>query len=291
MIRKQHRYPLAFVGWFVLLVAAFLAVNFRVLGPEFPYDVFPGAGWRPVEAVPADVYLLGTTALLGIGGLVLLGLLQKWSWLRTGRPAGLSSDGGLFPSPTLSGTVRGRNVRARTIRRRKSSNTARNDTTTTSYTVVEADLDAPVADGFAIERRLDDAGMLSGVLGSEGEGDGDGDGDIELVGETETVDPDVLSRQSRDALVDPTYFGRFSVGAVPDDRIGAVGTPKRTFLGAVGSGTLASTYSEDTHGDAGRITHESTGVILDAAEMERQVEAVVAVAEAVQEARRPAESS
>lgn len=94
---------------------------------------------------------VGPVAIIAVAGLGLLlaRYLDRQAWKETGRQAGLPAGGGpQFASgppersdrPTLTGTVDGRPVRARTY-----TTGGRGDSSET-YTVVEAELDTAVAD-------------------------------------------------------------------------------------------------------------------------------------------------
>lgn len=273
MVRKHSGYLLAYVAWSVVAMGGFFAVVTGIAPSPVPTSSLPALPVGPPElslfAAMVVVFLLGTAVIR---------LLQKLSWLRVGRRAGLSRESGLFPTPHLTGTVDGRSVRARTVTREEASSSEGNKSTKNSYTIVEVALDEEDPDGVVI-RRADDPGLVGSALG--GGPDAEGRDRIEVYDDSEELSRDeVLPGATQDALLAPAHFDTMSVGSGPQWLLDEGGPLTRSFFGALGSGTLAEQQSGDPHESAGWVTLESRGTVLDAEELASQVEATVAVAEA-----------
>lgn len=274
MVRKHSRYLLAYVAWSIVTMGGFFLL---VTGTAEGYVSVPDVPDSPVG--PPELSLFAVMVVVFLAGTAAIRLLQKLSWLRVGRTLGLSRDGGLFPSPPLTGEVRNRDVRARTIDREEQTEGAGNESNTNAYTVVDVELHDPVESGLVI-RRADEAGLVGNTLGDDPPEGRDRieayDADEEL-----SVD-DVLSGAAQDALLDPAHFDDLTVGAAPQWLLDENGPITRSFFGALGAGTLAEQVDGDVHEDADRVTLESRGVVLSSSELERQVQAAISVAESVE---------
>jgi hypothetical protein len=91
----------------------------------------------------------------------------------------------------------------------------------------------------------------------------------------------IRSGPAETALSDLTYFGGMSVGDSNDAVLDGVGGALVEAVGDVVDADVAGQV-RDSDGSASEVSHRTKGVILDGDEMARQVEAVVAVAEAVE---------
>lgn len=274
MPRKHSQYLLAYVAWSVVTMGGFFLV---VTGTA---EGFVSASSVPSAPVgPPELSLFAVTVVVFLAGTACIRLLQKLSWLRAGRTVGLSRDGGLFPTPPLTGEVGSRAVRARSIDREERTEGAGNESNTNAYTVVDVELQDPVEAGLVI-RRADEAGLVGSTLGDDPPEGRDRieayDADEELtVGE-------VLSGSAQDALLEPAHLDDLTVGAAPQWLLDENGPITRSFFGALGAGTLAEQVDGDVHEAADRVTLESRGVVLSPSELERQVRAAIAVAESVE---------
>jgi len=273
MIRKHSGYLLTFAAWAVVTMGGFFAVVVGITEPTFSIGDVPA-----VAGAPRELTAFGAMVVVFLSGTAVIRGVQKLSWLRVGRRAGLSREGGLFPTPHLTGTVDGRSVRARPVTREEQSTSEQNTSTKNSYTVVEVALEEPESEGIVI-RRADDPGLVGSALG--GGPDAEGRDRISVYDDSDELPTDeVLSGATQDALLAPAHFDTMSVGTGPQWLLDEGGSVTRTFLGALGSGTLAEQVSGDPHDEASWVTLESRGTVLNADELDRQVAAAVAVAEA-----------
>ena len=262
------------VLWAVVLsVAGGLLVS--AIGVAEPYVSPSDLPLTPPQAVGASFGIL-------ILGVILSKALDALAWRRTGKRAGLTPDGGLNPvgKPALTGTVHGRDVRARTDTRGGGNNSP-----SRTYTVVETTLQTPVewtamvapADSAEIHHlpsvdtdtehwtTIDDQFAVWGDISEE-----------QMRG--------VLSGRVREMLrtlgsgvmvgdVGEEVLNQFAA-SIPDDADGVSATAASGLLGAVG----ADGESEHSR----QVTHKDRGALYDADELERRAEAVAAVAEAVE---------
>lgn len=146
-------------GWFLVVMAATIAAY---SGQAEPY-VSP----RALPEGPLAMFGLAAGAILA-GWLVLSAAertLERSRWKRAGRDAGLSPEGGgLFGRPDLVGTVEGREVRARTLTRKRRSGGPEGSTTRKTFTIVEARLDQPAEHGLVVTP-ADGTEISSGATG------------------------------------------------------------------------------------------------------------------------------
>lgn len=271
------------VLWLVVVVAGggITAAYSGAAAPIVAPSSLPGA---PVYAFPAVAAIL-------VGGLAASASLDRRAWRRMGEKAGLSpesaglfenpSDGTreLLPAPVLSGTVRGRPVRVRTYS--TSSGGSSNRTTT----VVEADLERPV-EWAAMLARESDGGVASiPDLGSMEVTAVDGE--FSVVGDLpHSVAEELLDQRVRDAL--SVVDGGVAVGDVADAAVDAIRASLEggdtSLLGDLADGVLGLVDDGDD-GPSERVVHRSEGLLLDGEKLERRLDAVVAVAESVDDSQ------
>lgn len=271
LVRKHSLYQLALLLWGTLSFGVSIAV---FTGNAEPY------------VTPADLPIQGPVALFGTGlvsllaGAFVLGRLKRRSWKRTGRAAGLTPDGGFLGTPDLEGTVDGRAVRARTITRRTGSG-GEGGSNRTTYTIVEADLAEPTEHGLL-------------VAPGDGTDVGTGSVNVDLDQLTTTVDGvaavadsdalarDTLTQRVVDALDEPGRLEVVLVGNAADVLTDQLPD---------GSGLTGSLFShakskiaDEMAGDAGTVSTEDKGLVLNATELEAQVAAVAATADSFERA-------
>lgn len=232
--------------------------------------------------------LVGPVAIiaLAIFGLATSQYLDKRAWEQAGQQVGLRADGrSQFSSrppmlargdePTLSGTVNGRPVRAWTYTTGQGEGS-----TTKTFTVVEAELDSPVE--------------WHAAFGTPEALEGPADHPIDAVN-TQTIDgvkirgdisaelaQDVLTPRVRDAVT--SIEGEVAVGNITANLMSDV---QETLDGDDG-GMLGSLTGgmPDMAGDAGEgpsrtVEHRGQGLLTEASELERRIDIVTAVADAV----------
>lgn len=233
---------------------------------------------------------------VAVAGLVVVGLavsvvMDRMAWTRTGRQVGLESEGArlvgnppggdreLLPAPVLSGSVRDRDVRARTYTVSTGSGDSGSSTT---YSVVETELSTPVewtglfAAGAGAQ--FDDLAQLGSMESKTV------DGGYSVAGEApadvaEAVLGDQRVRDALDAAEGPVAVGDVTsavVGAMSDSLEGSSGMG-----GSLAQGMLSLAEDGDS-GPSQWVRFRSEGLLLDADTMEQRGEAVAAVAEAVE---------
>jgi hypothetical protein len=258
MVRKGEIHLLAKV---LLPVTAFGGV----------YVVYSGA------VVPSPGVPSGDTAVLvlafvaaGVAYAVAAALATR-SWKRAGSEAGLSADGlglGIIGDPTLSGTRRGRTVRARTTKRTTGASAADRSQEET-FTIVEADLDRPAEAGAVVGPR--DLDFTDEDRAYRHETDG-----MAAVSDASAAPEALLSGEAAAALsgidLDDQVYAGDAAGLVPDSGGGTLATMAR----GLAKGQIP--------GDGGTVSHEAKGLERDGESLDRRIEAVVAAAEAFETA-------
>ncbi len=276
MGRKHLVYKIVLVVWLFASVGVILAAYDSSFGPDLPQP--------PQFAGRGTVFVV--IAAAWVGGLVVLKVVRNRDFHSTGRQAGLEPTGsGLLGLPDMTGTVRGRTVRVRTVKRKLSSTGGSQGSSKEFYTVVEADLDRPAEAGVIVTpasgARTSSTRTTVEVTPEEADVV---DQDLAAVGTSEAVTRAVLSGRSREALLalddlDLVYVGNAAaaLGEEPADT-------SDSMLGSmVGKGNAVI---DRIPGDADRVSVETYGLVLDADRLRRQAEAVAAVAEAFEEATR-----
>lgn len=267
IISKRGLYRFAMVGWATVVSAAVVLVLSGTAEPYVSASAVPING--PLE-------MFGVTAGLFVAGGIVISQLEKGSWKRAGKQAKLTPGGwGVFGKPPLEGTIDGRPVRARTVKRRTGSS-GEGGSSKSTFTVVEAELSATASDGLILSPG--DAAVLSGEsvnvdLGPETTTIGE----IGVVG-SQPLARDVLTTRVSDALQQPETTEAVYAGNATDLLLDAIPDADGLISGAI-TGTMASGIEKRLPSDAGTVRTEQKGVILNATELEAQATAVAAVAE------------
>jgi hypothetical protein len=274
------------VVWLVALpVAAGLVAT--AAGAAEPYLYPSDLPVAPFQGVIAGFGVL-------VVGIVVSGILDRRAWKQMGATVGLSTSGesldsdpperggGLFGYPHLTGTIRGRQVRARTYQTGGGS-----DDSSRTYTVIETALQHPV-EWTAVIAPASDAEMhhLPSVE-TEAEHWTTIDSEFAIWGDiSEEQARELLTPEIRDSLA--TLDGGVIVGdakqeilnqfanAIPEDTEGMGATAASGFLNMVGAG-------EET-GPSRLVKHQERGLLVDSAALQRRAEAIVAVAGAIERA-------
>lgn len=214
---------------------------------------------------------------LALGGVLLSSSLDTRAWKRMGRSAGLSPEGGLNPlgTPDLTGSASGRQVRVRTYTTGGGQNRS-----STTHTVVETDLETPVEWGATFLPDPDDAD--STIPGIESAQWTLHDG-IAVIGDVpEGTAGTVLSGRVRSLLRD--RGASVSVGDreqhVRDAMLDTLPEDGGGMAGSLAKGML----DVGRDGDDGlnrSVSVGDKGLLTDGDELDRRVELVTAVADAV----------
>ncbi|MFB6205259.1 MAG: hypothetical protein ABEJ05_01850 [Haloglomus sp.] len=228
-------------------------------------------------------------AIGAIAGVVLLGVLvshvlDRRAWRKMGNHAGLTPNSApefttgpadQSDKATLTGTVDGRAVRARTY-----STSGGQNRSSKTYTVVEAELGTPVEwhASFGVAEAAeapDDPGIdaaKSQVIDGVGVR-----GDV-----SEDVARSVLGREVKDAVTE--IEGPVSVGDVKDNVVGdmldELDSEADGLAGSVAKGML-NMASDGEDGPSRTVEHRDRGLLTDERELRRRIDAVTVVADAV----------
>lgn len=275
MIRKATVYNLASMAWLVTALGGTLSVY---TGATAPYVSPP--------TLPTNLpILLFVGVIVGVVGSSTIVHLKTRAWRTAGRRANLTpSGGGIFGYPTLSGTVDGRPVRARTVKRERSSSGEGSNTTTTTYTVVEADLDRIAEVGLFVVPtggRVRQGHYKAG-LGIDPDRATVKNEDLAAVGGPTAIGQEVISGRARSALRKLDDGGLVVVGD-GDSALDAV-LPENPDSRIQAWLTDQTTEHTPIPGDPSTVAIDTPEAILDPDRLQRQAEAVAAVAAAFETA-------
>jgi hypothetical protein len=264
MVRTRSLYQLARVAWGAVAFAAVVVVYSGNARPYVPPDVLPyGAAGA-----------FGVAVVLVLAGVFVVGRFEVRSWRRMGRAAGLEPDGwSVLSKPDLAGTVDGRSVRVSTYAVDEGGGGDDGGGSAT-YTLVEADLGTPVDDGYVLGR--DAAGPVVADAPVD-VGQRDLDGGHHVVG-ADAVSERVLTDDVRDTF--DASPGAVVVGDPTDAFAAALPDDGDGFVGSMLSAGVEQALAERPSFDAATAATDDRGVLLDAAELDARIEAVVAVADA-----------
>lgn len=269
-IRKSTLYQGGLFVWAGLSAAAVILVYTGNAKPVVAPSQIPGDPW----------YAFVVVAALWLVGGVVVGHLRRRAWKRMGKETGLTPEsGGLFAAPDLTGTVRGRPVRAHTVTRKRSG--GESGSTSVTFTVVEAELAGPVEDGVLLGRREDGGAAGTVDLGDTSLAFESLDERFVAIGDGGGLAGAALSTRARNALLDLDEVDHLSVGDPTGAMASAVPDMSGSLVGDAIQSRIESRIADELVGGASTVTHRTKGTLLDGASLERQVTAVVAVADAV----------
>lgn len=264
MIRKVTLYRLALFAW-ALLSAGVTIVAYT--GNAEPYVSTP-------PLVVGEFTPIVVIAGAWIAGRTVVKLLKIRDWRATGRRANLGpAGGGLFPD--LTGTVGGRTVRARTVKRRSTSE----GSSKTIYTIVEADLDGPSEEGVLIGPADGVRTAWRSVRYSPEEADV-ADEKLAAKATSESVARAVTTGRSCEALLAMDDLDVVYAGNVAGVVTAGMGDMSEDPTGEKFVDQVANRFP----GDASQVSIESRKLVLDADRLRRQTEAAAAVADALEDA-------
>lgn len=249
-----------------------------------------GSGDGESVRSPSDLPVNEPLALFGLAAGFLIAewlvirQLQHRAWRTAGRQAGLAPEGnGLFGAPDLVGTVDGRSVQARTITQ-KTGGGGESGSNKTTYTVLEAALRDPVEEGILIAPTGTDESIVAAIGGETPAGDGSAALETETVGEFQAVAGsgpaarEVLTATAREALRKPALLDVVQVGDASETVLKAIPDGQGGLSGMV-TGVMKSGIEKKYPSDPGTVRTGTRGLLLEGEELDRQVRAVVAVAD------------
>jgi hypothetical protein len=270
LVSKHGLYQFALIMYATAVAGAVIVIGSGNAEPYVSASRIPVAG--PLQ-------FAGLIAALVLPGAIVLYLLEKRSWNRAGRNAGLTPAGMTFVGkPTLEGTVDGRTVRARTVTR-KVGGGGEGGPNRTTYTVVEADLDAAVDDSVVLAGASDSA-TPAGVRDVDFGPNTTEVRNVAAIGD-ESIARDVVTPAVSDALATPKYIGAVYAGDAESVLLEAFPEGDGGMGGYVLE-KLEDEFADRLPGDASTVSTESKGVVLSATEFEAQTRAVAAVADALE---------
>lgn len=249
--------------------------------PYLSVSQLPGGGSENPE-----LYLFGMATALILAGVIVIQALKRRAWTRMGRRTDLSaSDGGIFGHPDLTGTIRGRPVRVHTISRKTSGGGSQSGSSTQTYTVVEAILEEPTDLGLMLG--LSDPGETvneTEVGGTSIRTHGIDDRFVVVGSGPEQLARDVLTGHVRQTLLELGSFEKLTIGDPMDTILEAMPDMSGTFLGGMAQEKLEQSLREKQLGNESAVAIETKGVLLDSEHVQRQLDAVVAVADSFEAA-------
>lgn len=291
-----------FIGLSVIVGAGTIAVMSGVTQPYIAHH-------PPSQALP----VLGAAVGMIVVGGFMLRFVDAWHWEAVGghvdlTPAedglprrGLSHhDDALIGKSILTGTIRGRPVRARVLTKKRDRDDSNSGSRT--YTLVEADLREPAEEGALVSRG--DASLAFEVGAADDSPNmSDHFGDLTdlqedpFFGQT-TAEPllrAVLAGRARRHLLELETFGLLHVGnseEVYTELFSSFMSEIRDAMPEVAGFAVGAMFPSGRdvaermdHGDQATVTHRLEEVLLDPEELERQVNAAVAVADAYERAK------
>jgi hypothetical protein len=221
------------------------------------------------------VGMFGVAAGLVIAGVLVVNRLQKRSWVRAGRRTNLApTDGTLVGKPDLEGTVDGRTVRAKTVKRKTGDSGGEQGSSYNTFTVVETDLARPADTGLVLGPAGGSA-FDSGAVTVDLSAQMATVGDVAFVGD-EDLAREVVTTRVSDALgaaggVDPVF-----AGDTDDIVTAAIPEPDGLVAGALAD-KMQETVENRFPGSPETVSIERPGVVLDPTELEENASAVAAV--------------
>lgn len=253
----------------------------------------------------------GTAVVIVILSGVSLRFVTAWHWEAIGQEVGLTpvdeaelresidhDDDAMIGQAILAGTRDDRTVRARRLTvKSKQKGSGEGGTNSRTYTLIEADLREPAKSGALVSRgdrsfrvNLGDSGEIPTL--------GDRFGDLTAVEQepfvAQTNDGpsirDVLAGRARNELLELASFELLLVGD-SEAVYAELFSNLRDSMPEVGGFSLGSMFPSGTEiaekldrSDAMAVTHQLEDALTDVDELDRQIDAVVAVADAFERA-------
>ena len=273
VIRKHKLYQLAILLWGVVVFGTLILT---ISGNARPY--------LSPEALPIDgpLQFVGVGAVLVVLGALLVLRLERNAWKTAGEQAGLRPRGGsLRGKPDLVGTVDGRQVRARIVKRNTGGG-GESGSMKTAFTLVETDIAEPTARGLMISPASGaDLGPesvpadLSGQVRSVG--------DVAVVGESDGFASEAITPRAEREIAKLDGGETVNAGEAADIFIDAIEQSESGLAGSM-IGLMEAELKNRMPGGPEAVGTERKGVILDGNDLEARARAVVAVADGFENA-------
>ena len=266
-------------GWIIVVAAASIAAYTGNATPYVAPSQLPGGTADP------GIYLFGSILVVGFGGAALMALVAGDSWQDMDEETDLTlGESGVTGRGTYTGVIDGRQVRARTERRKTGQKTEGGSSYTT-YTITEADLDAPLESGIILRRqteednRMDvsDSSIEQAVI----------DGEFVLIGvESERLAREVLTREVREALRAVENLETVTIGAASEVLTEELPSMGDSMVGGFLEDKMEAAIMKNVGGTPTTVGIETSGVLGDPSTLDDRTAAVAAVANAFEDARR-----
>lgn len=287
---KGALYKAAMFAWWAVVFGGWIAIDLGHTEPWLSFSDIPGGSMGGMAGA----------IVAGVAGWYVVSSLnerrERGEWQEAGRQAGLrpADDSGDTKGPELTGTVDGRTVTAR-YDKRKMKGTGEQEGRWVTFTLGEAELPGPADEGVVVGSAggsvdagvgtLDFDDMAETVSAAEGLVAAE-TGDLVLVGTSAATVEAVADGLSGKALRAIRDLSIVSLG----DASGVVASWAEARNEELeGAGSSIAEYPVDNlvervPGDAATVTVETKASIRDGDELRRFAEAVVAIADAFEEA-------
>ena len=266
-------------GWIIVVAAASIAAYTGNATPYVAPSQLPGG------TADAGTYMFGSILVVGFGGSALMALVAGDSWQDMDEETDLTlGESGVTGRGTYTGVIDGRQVRARTERRKTGQKTEGGSSYTT-YTITEADLDAPLESGIILRRQTEGGNRMD--VGDSSIEQAVIDGEFVLTGvESERLAREVLTREVREALRAVENLETLTIGAASEVITEELPSMGDSMVGGFLEDKMEAAMTKNVGGTPTTVGIETSGVLGDPSTLDDRTAAVAAVANAFEDARR-----
>jgi hypothetical protein len=266
-------------GWIIVVAAASIAAYTGNATPYVAPSQLPGG------TADAGTYMFGSILVVGFGGSALMALVAGDSWQDMDEETDLTlGESGVTGRGTYTGVIDGRQVRART-EKRKTGQWTEGGSSYTTYTITEADLDAPLESGIILRRQTEGGNRMD--VGDSSIEQAVIDGEFVLTGvESERLAREVLTREVRQALRAVENLETVTIGAASEVITEELPSMGDSMVGGFLEDKMEAAMTKNVGGTPTTVGIETSGVLGDPSTLDDRTAAVAAVANAFEDARR-----
>lgn len=266
-------------GWIIVVAAASIAAYTGNATPYVAPSQLPGG------TADAGTYMFGSILVVGFGGSALMALVAGDSWQDMDEETDLTlGESGVTGRGTYTGVIDGRQVRART-EKRKTGQWTEGGSSYTTYTITEADLDAPLESGIILRRQTEGGNRMD--VGDSSIEQAVIDGEFVLTGvESERLAREVLTREVREALRAVENLETVTIGAASEVITEELPSMGDSMVGGFLEDKMEAAMTKNVGGTPTTVGIETSGVLGDPSRLDDRTAAVAAVANAFEDARR-----
>ena len=266
-------------GWIIVVAAASIAAYTGNATPYVAPSQLPGG------TADAGTYMFGSILVVGFGGSALMALVAGDSWQDMDEETDLTlGESGVTGRGTYTGVIDGRQVRART-EKRKTGQWTEGGSSYTTYTITEADLDAPLESGIILRRQTEGGNRMD--VGDSSIEQAVIDGEFVLTGvESERLAREVLTREVRQALRAVENLETVTIGAASEVITEELPSMGDSMVGGFLEDKMKAAMTKNVGGTPTTVGIETSGVLGDPSTLDDRTAAVAAVANAFEDARR-----